>query len=273
MALVNAAVHIRTDELLTRFGCEPESPVSMFWDGLAAARPTAAPEMPTVCKTIAARVEDFCADTVQDMPMLMTELQLQQVMVQAGGKAAWSGLVTHVLGPFKSSVVTAPDSAKLVEETCALKFKSEPTYEILPLGQAMEADGTLEADILPEYVFRAYTDCEDPVNQELSTDDVTRVLNAYTHYMVTVHKQPAGDKPMRKWHAKQLKARLQHLPDHGSTPGPMRRWLKLLNERKRNVARKSGSVSANIRTGVAPTIALAAALHPRPCANRPQAGG
>ena len=262
-AAVNAALHIRTDELLTKFGCTPESPVSLFWDAFAAARPTAAAEMQTVCDHIAARLADFCVDTVQEMPVMMTELQLEQVMAQAGGKATWSGLVTYMLGPFKASVVmTVPLNLVSVPETAG-SVKSDATYQILPLGATMEAEGTLEADILPEYVFNAYTECEDPLNQELSAEDVTATLNAYTHFMITVHKQPAADKPMRKWHSKQLKTRLRHLPDHGRTPGPIRRWFNLLTERKRNVARKGGTVSANIRSGVAPTIAQAP-IDPKP---------
>ena len=70
------------------------------------------------------------------------------------------------------SVVKVPDSAELAEEPSAVRFKSEATYKILPLGQAMEGEGTLESEILPEYVFNAYTDCEDPLNQEGRDRDV-----------------------------------------------------------------------------------------------------
>ena len=113
----------------------------------------------------------------------------------------------------------------------------------------MEADGTLADEILPEYVFNAYFECEDPLHQELSTKDVTATLDAYTHYMITTYGQPAGDSTLRTWHGKQLKRRLRHLPDHGKgLPGPKRQWKALLYERKRNLGRKDSKVSGNIQT-------------------------
>ncbi len=240
------ALHVREDEL-SRLGCEPNSAVSLFWANFAERRPSAVPNMRAVCENIAHHVRhDYCADVVQDMPALMTEEQLQKVMSEAGGKATWSGLVTFLLGPFKSSV---PDSAKMVLDCTKVNallppVKAESTYEILPLGQHMEAEGTLENDLLPEYVFNAYNECEDPETQELSAKDVTAVLNAYTHFMITHHGQPAGDKALRVWHGKQLKYRLKHLPSHGHQAGPMRKWSDILQERKRNLGRKDAKVRA-----------------------------
>ena len=58
--------------------------------------------------------------------------------------------------------------------------------------------------------------------------------------MIVQHKLPAGDKTLRVHHAKQLKQRFPKLPDHGSTPGNLRKWYNILTERKRNASRKRG---------------------------------
>ena len=258
------SLRIREDEL-SKLDCQPDSPVGLFWAKFADRRPLAVPNMAEVCAKIAYCVENnYCADTVQDMPNMMTEQQLQQVMAEADGKATWSGMITHILGPFKPSV-TAVDIAKLPLPPSAVMLppiKAEPTYEILPLGRDMEMDGTLADDVIPEYVFDAVFECEDPNNQELSAKDVTAVLNAYTHWMITTHKQPAGDKIMRVWHGKQLKRRLKHLPTHGNTPGPMRKWCKLLSERKRNLGRKNSNVCGRILTRTCPHTITQQQLRP-----------
>ena len=90
--------------------------------------------MRAVCENIAHHIRhDYCADVVKDMPALMTEEQLQKVMSEAGGKATWIGLVTFLLGPFKSSMLTVPDSAKMVlhpANALLPPVKAEATYEI-----------------------------------------------------------------------------------------------------------------------------------------------
>lgn len=266
------ALNVRENEL-SKLGCELDSPVSLFWAKFAERRPSAAPNMRVVCENIARAIsDDYCADEVQEMLMLMTEEQLQKVMAEAGGKATWIGMITYILGPFKPSTLNVPDSAKMALApsipVLPSAVKVEATYDILPLGQSMEADGTLVDDLIPEYVFNAYFECEDPLHQELSSKDVTAVLNAYTHFMITHHGQPAGDKAMRLWHGKQLKRRLKHLPTHGNTPGPMRKWHELLSERKRNIGRKDSKVRGKIltrarpRSSSAPTILALCASPP-----------
>lgn len=233
---------------LAKLGVDPDSTVPFFWAKIAEQRPTAAPNMAEICRKIGATIEsDYFAMSCSEMPLLMSEWQLQQVIVAAGGKSTWSGLVTFALGPFKSS---APQSASLVstpDEDGADKVvvwrppvKAEATFEIMPIGAAMEAEGSLAEEVLPEYIFDAVYECEDPSKQALTRNDVSAVLNEYSHFMITVHKQPAGDKPLRLWHAKQLKRRLPHLPDHGDgKPGETRKWITLLNERKRNLGRNN----------------------------------
>jgi hypothetical protein len=104
------SLRIREDEL-SKLDCQPDSTVGLFWAKFADRRPLAVPNMAEVCAKIAHCVENnYCADTVQDMPNMMTEQQLQQVMAEADGKATWSGMITHILGPFKPSV-TAVDIA------------------------------------------------------------------------------------------------------------------------------------------------------------------
>jgi hypothetical protein len=265
------ALHINHDELF-KLGCSPDSPVGLFWAKFAERRPTAVPDMEKVCRKIAQTIEhDYCAESVEDMPKLLTEDQLQQVMAKEGGKPTWSGLLTYILGSFKPSVAAGvnnistplPPLAHTPLEAPRAVFvprgKAEPTWPTLPLGAKMESDGTLQDDILPEYVFDAVFECEDVQTQELTSKDVTAVLNAYTHFMVTRHKQPAGDAMMRKWHGKQLKRRLPHLPDHGTRPGPMRKWSFILQERKRNYGRKA-KVRGTTLTSAAPTITLSSPL-------------
>ena len=269
------ALHINDDELF-KLGCYPDSPVGLFWAKFAERRPTAVPDMEKVCKKIAQTIEhDYCAESVEDMPKLLTEHQLQQVMAKEGGKSTWSGLLTYILGSFKPSVAAgvnnistplppaplqlAHNPLEALRDVFVPPAKAEPTWPSLPLGAMMEADGTLQDDILPEYVFDAVFECEDVQNQELTSKDVTAVLNAYTHFMVTHYKQPAGDAMMRKWHGKQLKRRLPHLPDHGTKPGPMRKWSFILQERKRNYGRKA-KVRGTTLTSAAPTITLSSPL-------------
>ena len=104
----------------------------------------------------------------------------------------------------------------------------------------MRAEGSIENEILPEYIFDAADECEAPGSLAITSNDVTNVLNAYQHYMIVQHKQPAGDKTLRVHHAKQLKQRFPKLPTYGTTPGPLRKWYKILTERKRNASRKRG---------------------------------
>ena len=92
------ALHINADEL-SKFGCDPDSPVCIFWAKFAERRPTAVADMATVCNKIAQTIEnDYCAESVEDMPKLLTGDQLQQVMAKEGGKPTWSGLLTYILG-------------------------------------------------------------------------------------------------------------------------------------------------------------------------------
>ena len=193
-----------------------------------------APDMPVVCKNIAAVVaQDYCADTVGELALMMTENQLQKVMTESGGKATWSGMITSFLGPFRPS--GAPESAKLVlgsAESAKARVKATALYDTTLIGAQMEVDGTMNDEILPEYVLCAYSECEDPATQELSRNDVKAVLDEYTHFMIVTHGQQGGDKALRKHHAKQLRARLPKLPDHGKTKGKERSWYKLLTQRK-----------------------------------------
>ena len=55
--------------------------------------------------------------------------------------------------------------------------------------------------------------------------------------MIMTHNQPAGDHRLRLHHAKQLRNRMPHLSQYGTKQGCMRSWVKLLEERKRNLSR------------------------------------
>ena len=65
----------------------------------------------------------------------------------------------------------------------------------------MVENGTLATEIIPEYVWEAVKECEDPMNQQISNKDLTALMDAYQHYLITTHKQPRCDKVMRLHHA------------------------------------------------------------------------
>lgn len=176
--------------------------------------------------------------TVNEMMNIVGDTQIQLMLTKAGGKATWKNLIEFVVG--KSFCTTALVRTEPLVPRTVVRNAVEPTFVISPIGAQMEADGTLDDEVLPAYVLNAHTECEDPQEQELTGPDVTNVLNEYTHYMTVEKGQPAGDKRLRMHHAAQLRARYPRLPAHGKTPGPARRWLKLLTERKRNMSRKSG---------------------------------
>ena len=54
----------------------------------------------------------------------------------------------------------------------------------------MVENGTLATEIIPEYVWEAVKECEDPMNQQISNKDLTALMDAYQHYLITTHKQP-----------------------------------------------------------------------------------
>ena len=224
------------EDELEKLGLDRYSSVSQFWRKLAEKKATAHLEMPDICSKIPSVIEsDFCADSIEEMREMLTVEQLQQIMSQAGGKATWSAFVQRIVGDFKQSAPTAMVAAGSCD------VRKEATFPILPLGATMEAAGTMHQEIIPEYVFKAYFECEDPPNQQLTAADVTAVMNAYTHFMILHHGQPAGDKALRTHHARQLKVRLPLLPDHGKISGRARKWADILKQRKRNLARTNGT--------------------------------
>ena len=228
------------EEELAKLGLEPTSSVSNFWNKVAERKSTAHPQMAKVCSQIATVVEeDFCAETIEEMRGMLTVEQLQQIMSQSGGKSTWSAMITKIVGDFKPSA--PPAMVPFTAASFNTDVKREATFPILALGAAMESAGSMDKGIIPEYVFKAYSECEDPRSQQLTAIDLTDVMNAYTHYMIMEHGQPAGDKALRKHHARQLKMRLPNLPDHGKHLGRGRKWLDVLEQRKRNLARTRGT--------------------------------
>ena len=224
---------------LEKMGCTLKSEVTLFWARLAERMADKAQEnVGDIFSKCAETVRrDFLADTVEEMMELVGDTQIQQLLTNAGGKATWKNVIEYIVGSkFKSSAVQqlVPAPQLLTHNTV------EPTFVISPIGAQMEAEGTLADEKLPAYVLNAHTECEDPKEQELTGPDVTMVLNAYTHHMIVTYGQPSGDRPLRMHHARSLKAAYPKLPKHGTTPGSARRWIKLLDERKRNYSRKSG---------------------------------
>ena len=131
------------ENALAALGCARDEPVANFWEAVAQRMPTAAPDMPAVCKNIAAVVaQDYCADTVGELALMMTENQLQKVMTESGGKATWSGMITSFLGPFRSS--GAPESAKCVlgsAESAKARVKATALYDTTLIGAQVQDGG------------------------------------------------------------------------------------------------------------------------------------
>ena len=225
---------------LEKMGCTLESEVDFFFNMFARRIAAKAPtNIGDICAKCAQRLEDdFMVGTVNEMINIVGDTQIQHVLTKAGGKATWKNLIEFVVG--KSFCTTALVQTEPLVPQTVVRNAVEPTFVISPIGAQMEADGTLEDEFLPAYVLNAHFECEDPQEQDLTGPDVTNILNEYTHYMTVEKGQPAGDKRLRVHHAALLRERYPRLPRHGKTPGPARRWVKLLLERKRNLARKSG---------------------------------
>ena len=182
--------------------------------------------------------EEYLANSVKEMMVAMSDQQIQQVLTRSNGKRTWYRMIELTVGSTFYKI-PPPADQPLVAAAPLVHNNVEPTFVISPVGAQMTADGTLDDEFLPSYVLNAHTECDDPQAQDLTAPDVTAVLNAYTHYMITRFNQPAGDKPLRLHHAKELHKHYPKLPAHGKTPGAARRWSKLLDERKRNFARKN----------------------------------
>ena len=250
---------------LEKMGCTLQTEVTLFWTKAAERLASKTPEnVGKIFSMCAQSVEqEYLANTVKEMMEVVTDTQIQQLLTKAGGKATWKNVIEFIVGSkFKSSAVQqlVPAPQLLIHNTV------EPTFTISPLGAQMEAEGTLDNEKLPAYVLNAHLDCEDPKEQELSGPDVTAVLNAYTHYMITARGQPAGDKRLRTHHGQQLRKAYPKLPAHGKTPGSARRWACLLHERKRNYSRKS---ALKARAAGPPPSPPASRAHSPPRARSP----
>lgn len=239
LALQSAAL---PESELDQMGCTLKSDLPHFYKALAERIANKAPvNIANIFSKCAEVIErDYFASNVEEMMLLVGDTQIQQVLTQAGGKATWKNILELVVGcKFKPSA--QPSAQQLVPAAQpAVHNTLIPTFAISPLGAQMEGDGTLNDEYLPAYVLNAHSECEDPQEQELTALDVTAVLNAYTHYMLIKFNQPAGDKRLRVHHAQELRIHYPKLPAHGKTPGAARRWVNLLQERKRNFSRTSG---------------------------------
>ena len=110
--------------------------------------------------------------------------------------------------------------------------------------------------------------CAPIAPQEVTSNDITCILNEYTHYMLTEHNQPAGDKDLRLHHAKQLKNRYPKLCKNGSVAGHLRKWFDILSERKRNLGRKKAMEVCRPPVGLGPLRSPTARPH-HGCPRRP----
>lgn len=231
---------LESDEL-AKLGCNKDSNVTDLFSRIPARMKKPPANAAEIFAALAAAVEEqYQVDTLSEMMDIMLASQFEKLLTQAGGKATWVGWLEMIIGMKFKTGASVPPSAQLLASSEANKFglyAKGPTFEVQPLGALMLENGTLANEILPEYIFDAITECEDVANQQISTKDLTAVLNKYQHYMIVQHKQPYGDKVLRAHHAKQLKARIPHLPDHGKTAGATRKFEHILAERKRNFSR------------------------------------
>lgn len=200
------------EDALARLGCGMDTDVHEFWRIFAERIGDRGPDnMAEVCANVADSVRDeFMAGTVEEMFASLHDSQIEGLLKASGGKPTWRKMVEFHAGlRFTSSVPTsalAEPAAHLVPRQAPGHHK--PTFDIQRSTTLFaSADTGLKAEILPEYVLNAHTECEDPQNQELPANDLTQVLDEYTHYMITTHDQPAGDKELRVHHARQLKNR------------------------------------------------------------------
>jgi hypothetical protein len=232
------AVH-ETDEL-TKLGCDMDSKVTDVFARIPGRMKKPPADAAKIFAAVAAAVEEeYQVDTLSEMMELILVGQFEKLLTEAGGKATWIAWLEMIFGMRFKTGSSAPPSSQLLMHNSgnALPTNCKPTFEVKPIGALMLEAGTLANEILPEYIFEAITECEDVTAQQISAKDLTAVLDKYQHYMITHHKQPHGDKVLRSHHAKQLKARIPHLPDHGKIAGAVRKFDKILHERKRNFSR------------------------------------
>jgi hypothetical protein len=254
-----AMLALHESEQLSRLGCEIDSKVADVFARIPGRMKKPPANAAEIFAALAAAVEEeYQVDTLSEMMELLLVGQFEKLLTQAGGKATWIAWLEMIFGMKFKTGASQPPSAQLLALAPAAGNPNlyAPTFKVQPLGALMLANGTLADEILPEYIFDAITECEDVTKQQISPKDLTAVLDAYQHYMIVTHKVPFGDKVMRAHHAKQLKARIPHLPDHGKTAGATRKFDRIIQERKRNFSR-----TKSLKVGPQP----ARAMPPPPC--------
>lgn len=248
------AMYSEERDELSRLGCDMDSKVTEVFARIPGRMKKPPANATEIFEAVAAAVEEeYQVDTLSEMMELILVGQFEKLLTQAGGKATWIAWLEMVIGMKFKTGSLAPTSGQLLANAAEnlLPQCREPTFEVQPIGALMLENGTLANEILPEYIFDAITECEDVTKQQVSTKDLTAVLNQYQHYMIVQHKQPHGDKVLRQHHAKQLKARIPHLPDHGKTAGATRKFERILHERKRNFCR-----TKSLKVGLSPAPAM-----------------
>jgi|TARA_B110000046_G_C12905579_1_gene360556 hypothetical protein len=111
MAMVGQA---RQFDELAMLGCDMNSDVAFFFSKVPERMKKPPPNADDIFAAIAEEVEDtHQAGSVEEMMKLMTDVQMQKVLTQAGGKATWITFLEMIIGQkFSGSMQTGPMVAR-----------------------------------------------------------------------------------------------------------------------------------------------------------------
>ena len=231
--------------MMAELGLSWSSDMPTFWRAIAK---KAAPDgkYNTVCETIGESLIDEMVLTTDQMMTKMTDVQIKRILITSGAKETWMSMVEFVTG--SQFTMAHPASAQLALTTLNPNVHGwhgrASKFDRCSIGAQMSAAGTLKDERLPDFIFDAALECEDPRNQALTSNDITAVLNMYDAFVVVKHGTLGVDAPLRRRHAAILKERLPHFSKYGETSAVARCWYKMLQERKRNIRRTDSKVRA-----------------------------
>ena len=247
--------------MMAELGLSWSSDMPTFWRAIAK---KAAPDgkYNTVCETIGESLIDEMVLTTDQMMTKMTDVQIKRILITSGAKETWMSMVEFVTG--SQFTMAHPASAQLALTSLNPNVYGwhgrASKFDRCSIGAQMSAAGTLKDERLPDFIFDAAFECEDPRNQALTSNDITAVLNKYDVFVVVKHGTLGVDAPLRRRHAAILKERSGCLTSP-STARP-RQWRAAGTRCCRSA---SATFGAPIRRCAPPRPHTARACpHPRP---------